>query len=244
MPLFGWRARLGFISPHRGRVHTSDLEMQMAAPDGVIVHSAYLDGPTSLTFEDLRAVEPQIIDAAREVTASTPMDVITMRGAPICLVNGVERVRDAIHEATGVPSTTVLDALVGGLRHVDASRIVVYTPYYPPELAALVREYFEDREGFKITAYEDGGYVDSAGHKAVSEHDTYLVAKRIFLRSPESDALLILGGGTPINSVLQDLETDIGVPVISNNFATLWNALRLAHVREPIHGYGRLLASF
>ena len=34
--MFGWRARIGFISPAPGGPPTSLLEMQSAAPDGVV----------------------------------------------------------------------------------------------------------------------------------------------------------------------------------------------------------------
>jgi maleate cis-trans isomerase len=52
---------------------------------------------------------------------------------------------------------------------------------------------------------------------------------------------VLVGGGAPLHEVIDVLETDIGKPVIANNFAALWNALAMAHVREPIEGYGVLL---
>jgi maleate isomerase len=41
---------------------------------------------------------------------------------------------------------------------------------------------------------------------------------------------------------VQALEDLIGKPVVTSHTATLWRALALAGVREPILGYGRLLA--
>jgi maleate cis-trans isomerase len=41
---------------------------------------------------------------------------------------------------------------------------------------------------------------------------------------------------------VQALEDQIGKPVVTSHSATLWRALALADVREPILGYGRLLA--
>ena len=40
----------------------------------------------------------------------------------------------------------------------------------------------------------------------------------------------------------QALEDAIGKPVVTSHSATLWRALALAGVAEPVHGYGRLLA--
>jgi maleate cis-trans isomerase len=52
---------------------------------------------------------------------------------------------------------------------------------------------------------------------------------------------LLSGTGLPTAAVLETLERDLGVPVISSNQACLWRALRLAGVREPVPGFGRLL---
>src|SRR5438093_389744 len=47
----------------------------------------------------------------------------------------------------------------------------------------------------------------------------------------------------PTVGVLDLLEHDLGKPVISSNQASLWRALRLAGVREPVAGFGRLLTT-
>ena len=40
----------------------------------------------------------------------------------------------------------------------------------------------------------------------------------------------------------QALEDVIGKPVVTSHTATLWRALALADIQQPVHGYGRLLA--
>jgi maleate cis-trans isomerase len=47
----------------------------------------------------------------------------------------------------------------------------------------------------------------------------------------------------PTIKILEPLEQDLGKPAISTNSAMMWNALRLAGVRHPVTGYGRLLDS-
>ena len=47
----------------------------------------------------------------------------------------------------------------------------------------------------------------------------------------------------PTISILETLEQDLGKPAISAASAMMWQALRLAGVRQPVAGYGRLLAS-
>jgi maleate isomerase len=41
--------------------------------------------------------------------------------------------------------------------------------------------------------------------------------------------------------IIDELEARIGKPVVTSTQATLWHVLRLAGVKAPIAGYGRLL---
>ena len=61
--------------------------------------------------------------------------------------------------------------------------------------------------------------------------------------APEAQAVFLSGTGMPTIKILEALEHDLGKPAISANSAMMWHALRLAGVRHPIPGYGRLLAS-
>ena len=53
--------------------------------------------------------------------------------------------------------------------------------------------------------------------------------------------MLLSGAGLPTVEVLEQLEHDLRNPVISSVQASLWQALRLAGVRQPIRGFGRVL---
>lgn len=240
---FGWRARIGFISPLRHRIHTSALEMQMVAPEGVLIHSAYLDGPKSLAMDHLREVLPQVGQAVEELTSETDMDIILMGGAPICLANGSDELITIMQQTVDRPATTVVAGLVNGLRRLDAHKVVAVTPYYPAELAEMLRSFLTD-SGFDVVSLVRGEDIEFSEHKNISQYDIYRLAKNAFLRGPKADALVLVGGGAPIHGVLEVLETDIGKPVITNNFASLWNALNMVNVRQPIEGYGKLLSCF
>lgn len=240
--MFGWRARIGFISPGTSPIHTSAIEMEMAAPDGVLFIDTFLNGPKSLSVEHCRELLPQFAPAARTLTEKSNLDLIVLGGAPVCLANGPKKLVEIVEATANVPTTTNVDALVNALGRLDIHKVVVLTPYYGPEMVALVREFIEGA-GFEIVAMVSGD-VEFGKHKERSQFQNYRMAKRAFLDAPPADGLLIVGGGTPLHSIIQTLETDIGKPVVANNFASLWNALTLAHVREPIAGYGKLLTLF
>jgi maleate isomerase len=240
---FGWRARIGLISPGTTGIHTSALEMEMLAPDGVVFISKFLDGPRSLGLDDLRAMLPQVAPAARELGTVDGLDLVLMAGAPVVLANRPAEVVELLERETRLPATTNVSAIVAGLRRLGIGRVVVVTPYYPDEIVELVRAFLEG-EGIEILSMVGGGEVEFRRHKELSQQGTYRTAKRAFLATPGAEGLVIVGGGAPLHDVIGVLETDIGRPVIANNFASLWHVLTLASVRQPIPGYGSLLTSF
>lgn len=241
--MFGWRARIGLVSPGTSGIHTTAIELEMLAPEGVLLVSRFLDGPRSLALADLRAMQPQIESAARELAALEHLDVILVAGAPIVLANGSAAIIAMIEKATGRPATTNVAAIAHGLRRLGVARVVLVTPYYPQEVVDLVQAFLEG-EGIEIVSLVGGPSVDFGRHKDISPQQTYRTAKQAILAAPSAEGLVIVGGGAPLHEVIGVLETDTGKPVVANNFAAMWDALTLANVREPIPGYGRLLTLF
>lgn len=237
---FGWRARIGFISPGTSGVHTSSLEMEMIAPEGVLFINKFLDGPKSLSLEHLVEMLPQVEPAARSIAKNANVDLILMGGAPLVLANGATKLIRMIEDAARIPATTNITGMVNGLRRLDMHKLVVLAPYYGEHLVDMVRDFLEG-EGFEIVSMVGGAGVEFGKHKELSQYQTYRAAKRAFLDAPAADGLVIVGGGAPLHEIIDILEVDIGKPVIANNFASLWNALDMANVRQPISGYGTLL---
>jgi maleate cis-trans isomerase len=61
--------------------------------------------------------------------------------------------------------------------------------------------------------------------------------------APSADAVLISGTGLPTADAVEPLERALGKPVVTSQSASLWWLLHAARVREPVPGWGRLLAS-
>jgi maleate isomerase len=62
------------------------------------------------------------------------------------------------------------------------------------------------------------------------------------LDTKDVQAVFLSGLGMPTISILETLEQDLGKPAISAASAMMWQALRVAGVRQRVAGYGRLLA--
>jgi maleate cis-trans isomerase len=60
---------------------------------------------------------------------------------------------------------------------------------------------------------------------------------------PTADTVLISGTGLATAGIVDRLEKDLGKRVVTSQAATLWQALTLVQLDEPVKGYGQLLAS-
>lgn len=70
---------------------------------------------------------------------------------------------------------------------------------------------------------------------------SYQLAREAFLETPGADGILIACPRWGTIEIIDKLEQDMGVPVVTGSQAATWLSLRKAHVREPIHGYGKLM---
>lgn len=59
-------------------------------------------------------------------------------------------------------------------------------------------------------------------------------------RHREVDGVFVACTSLRVAALVEDLEAELGKPVTSSNHAMAWHALRLAGVKEPLPGRGRL----
>jgi maleate cis-trans isomerase len=121
------------------------------------------------------------------------------------------------------------------LQRLDVKKLALGTPY-PEAISAMGKAYWE-AAGFDIVGYHRLAGVQNI--YAESEERAYHLARQAYV--PEADAVLLSGTGLPTVGVLEMLEQDLKIPVITSNQASLWQALRLAGVRQAITGFGQLL---
>jgi maleate isomerase len=235
---FGWKARLGLVTPSRG--WTVEHEWPRMLPRGV----SYLVARIPLeatTPEELLKMGEHAIDGAK-LLASASVDLICYGCTVETILQGIEydeKLTKALQEATGIPAKTMARAVVEALREVKAQKVAVVTPYIE-EINKREKAFLEGL-GFEVV-YERGlGISETVEIARVSPGTVYQLGREAFLKAPESDTLFLSCGNLRTIEILSDLEKDTGKPAISSNQAMLWGALRMVGVREPIYGFGSLL---
>jgi maleate cis-trans isomerase len=74
-------------------------------------------------------------------------------------------------------------------------------------------------------------------------HAAYKIAKKLYEQAPEADGVFVPCPRWPTITDVDLLEHEIGKPVVTSCQAYIWHALRMANVKEPVTGFGRLMAS-
>jgi maleate cis-trans isomerase len=241
--MFGWRARIGVLVPPGNP--TVEPELYMMAPEGVTVHFARLQGFQSLStpgasagmVERTLAYLDELDGPAKALGSVNPAVVIlahTASSYATGYANDIQLI-DRISSLTGTTGLTAAHAVLTALQHLGVKKLALGTPY--PEAISAMGKAFWEAAGFDIVGYQRLSGVQNI--YAESEQRAYQLARQAY--TPEADAIFLSGTGLPTVGVLEMLESDLKKPVISSNQASLWQALRLAGVRQAITGFGQLL---
>lgn len=131
------------------------------------------------------------------------------------------RARDVTASA-GVPVITAFDAIVAVLRHQNADRIVLLTPY-PEEVCDQEAQMFREH-GLTVTAHATLNASD--GYSAVEPGQIEALTRRASQRAmTEAQAIVLSCTGWPTFGLEKTLQEVLGKPVLSSNLAIARHAL-------------------
>lgn len=236
--MYGWRARIGKVEPSRG--DTYQYEFYQMAPKGVVLVVSII-GLFNLTKEELSAAYLKYKAAAREL-AQVGVDVIALGGSPLFQLQGFGSDREMIQDVeqeTGIPTLTGLTAEVEAMRVLNMKKIVIATPF-KEEVNERSADWYR-QSGIEVLKIKGMGIDKPAEMARLPFYASYRLAREAFLETPGADGIFIACPRWGTIEIIDKLEQDLGVPVVTGSQAATWLSLRKAHVREPIHGYGRLM---
>jgi len=237
---YGWRARIGLLAP-LAQGCTPEAEFRKIAPKGVEIHSSRmpLEGE-QVTEEALKNMELGMERAALEI-AKVGVDVIVYACTAGSMVKGVGYDREIIARIEaltgGIKATTMITSVLEAMKTLKMKRIVMVTPY-TEDLNEKEIEFLKIN-GIEVIDHRGKGIVSANEIARITPGELYRMVKEIF--RPDADGIFISCGNLRTFDIIDALETDMDVPVVTSNLAISWEALRLAGVKEKIKGYGRLL---
>jgi maleate cis-trans isomerase len=238
MAFTSWRGVVGCIKPTMRPGGLEELIRML--PEGIGVIPLFLGIKEGTTDEFKRMVAPYEPLIAQ--LAACGCDLIHPEGAPPFMVLGHKGEAELIRKwerKYKIPVFTSGTNQVRALKALKVKRFVGAT-YFTGAINDVFAKYFVDA-GFEVlgmegiaTRFEDVGQLSS--------HEVYAHVKRAFLKHRKAQAIYLLGSGWRVLPVIDLLEQDLGVPVIHPVPARCWEIQRRLSIRQPVKGFGRMLA--
>lgn len=244
----GWRARIGIISPIGEAVERA---FNLYSPDGVAINSTkiWFPGPSE---EGLIYLGEQLEEAAK-LFGKQRHDLVFFGCTTGSLIKGFGYDKECIKKietASGAPGLTTSTAVLEAFARLGVGSTAVVTPY--PDATNEAERIFLEDNGIRVTNIE--GMDDSPIRQVPSMSEgivrvkgdaqdiepsrLYRAGKELALNGAES--LFISCAGMNTMEIVEALETDLGIPVITSNQAGLWSALRHCKVGTKNPALGKL----
>jgi len=198
-------------------------------------------GVRSLTPEGYDAAVDGILPAAAYLAAKGVAAIMVI-GTSLTFYRGPQahdRLLEQLRARTGLPVSTMSQAIVDGLHDVGAKRVAVataYTDVVNQRLAELLAA-----SGIDVLALECFDIQEFGGPGRKSEADIIALSGQAVAKAPGADGILISCGGLRTLGVAGPLEERHGLPVVSSTPAAFWAAVRLVGEIGRLSGYGQML---
>ncbi|MFV2009863.1 MULTISPECIES: hypothetical protein [unclassified Micromonospora] len=255
-----WLAQLGVLVVHNDPV--VEAELWTMAPAGVTIHAARFESPTSTGAEYTTESWQRMIrqpDVQRGLHQLGQMDL-----SAICLCFGSASffgglafdtgfTEAAAGLTNGTPVYTAGQAMRAALAAAGIRRpAVMAPPWFTAPTFSATRAYL-DAAGFEVASLVQ--YQLPPGWEQVDRHRTFdhgarwqidpdEVCRQVAANfPPRADGVLIPGSGFRCWEAVEQLERELGVPVVTANQACLWQLIERTGLGLPVSGGGRLLAA-
>ncbi|SPA46663.1 MULTISPECIES: maleate cis-trans isomerase family protein [Cupriavidus] len=228
--------RIGLFVPSSNT--TVEPEFYRALPPHVTLHVArlYL---TQIATDSIENVVRDIETQARNLS-SADVDVLVLGATAPSFLKGLgydREVTQRIEKASGKRATTTSTALVDALHHMGISRVSLGAAY--DDRVNGIAKGFLEASGFEVVHAKGLGLVDNLVVGRLEASSARDLARDI--DRPEAEAIVLACTNWKTMDVLEELEQELGKPVISTTQVSIWAALRMIGETNAIEGYGSLL---
>lgn len=211
-------------------------------PD-VGVFSTRVPMSADVTPQSLAAMGDHLGFAAGTLLPGSRLDAIAFSCTSGTVAIGLDRVHAVISAVRpGIPISTPIEAGLAALQKLGTRKIALLTPYRPAT-ADLVADFFTGN-GLTIAARMTLALAGDLEMNRVSADCLIEAARACLTQAPDSEALFISCTGLRTSPLIQRLEDEIEIPVVTSNQALTWHCLRIAGNTQRIAGHGRLLSEY
>ena len=225
--------KIGFLKPGAGNTHYD--EFLAMVPEGIDLEMVEL-GVLRTALTDFAGHIDTIVDRVVERTREYGWQGVIVPGAPVEVQNPGLRAR--LSEALDVPFTTALGAGENALRAFGASRILLLTPF-DSYMNSLVVPHLT-AAGFDVQL-ADLGFNSEQEAVGLDGSVVFDMARGAVQTADGVQALYFQGAVLNPLPVIDEMEAEFGLPVVSSNPAMLWSVASQLGGSFSIEDKGRLV---
>ena len=232
---YGERARIGMLLPSSNQAAEPPFHTMM--PRGVAVHTTRL--PLNGSSEKAFLGMAEGVETAAELVSDAGANLLLFHCTAVSTYSeSLEKsiiARMAL--ATGKPVTATSEAIVAALHALSAKRVVMISPYLQKVNESEAK--FLRARGFDIIGLAGLDCENAAAMMSITPDQWIAFAKAH--RDDKADAYLMSCTTTRAADVAEDLERELGRPVLTSNTAAAWHCLRKLGINDKVPGFGKLL---
>lgn len=228
--------KFGLIVPSSNT--TMEAELWKMASGWATIHTSRMR-LRKITIEELEEMEKEMLEQAL-CLADAKVQVIGYGCTSGSLFKGKDHgqeLEQRITERTGIPAVATAQAVIEALRELQIQKICVATPYVR-EINELERRFLEQNE-INVLQMKGMNLLDNREIGSKDSNVTYELAKQAYL--PGAQGIFISCTNLRTIEIIDRLEKELGVSVISSNTATFWAMLMKAGAQKKLEGFGKLL---
>lgn len=217
-----------------------ETDLQRMYPNDVRFFTSRVKNVNPLTIDNLRTMAPYISDTAATLLPGTKLDAIMYACTSGTIAIGVDRITELVQQTQpGVPVTNPVTSALTAFKRFNIQKISILTPY-TETVNVEVADFFI-KQGYEVLSIAGFGFEDDTAMTYISPQD--IVDAAIASCDKNADLMFISCTAFRASHVLDEIEKQLDIPVISSNQALAWHSLQLVNYPKPIEGFGRLLAT-
>jgi maleate isomerase len=228
------QARIGLIIPSGNRLTEPQFNQYAPPGTGIYVTRLRMTGQWRKPPSELK----RSVTEAAEALSDTKPDMIVFHCTANSMENGLVHeaaLVETIQSASGCPTITTAQAIREAFAQCGIKKLVLISPYVKQTNEHEVQ--YLSEAGFTVV-HELGLGLESDGYSAVTPQEWITIVKEN--TRPDADGYFLSCTNTRMIEAIEDLERDLGKPVVSSNQATLWACLRRLGISYANKKLGRL----
>lgn len=233
--------RIGLLIPAADPMSEADFHRHL--PPSLTFHATRLyesETSTASTLDNLDELVGSAPQAAKLLALIEPeLIVFCCTSASLYKGSGWDKeVARMITDAAEIPATTTSTCVIEAHKALGLNEVFMITPYR--DLTNQLEANFFKTHGVEVTGFTSFNCDKSKDLGNITCEQIVQMALENRAAIEGAGGLFISCTALPAFDVIEHLEKELGVPVVSSNQATLWNTLRILKVDSSSIPGGRL----